>query len=137
MTVRNKGQSLTEYTMISLLIAVATILTLNLFSTELNASLPNLIDRIFNGGGGPLDNRIATTAAPTITTDNGTTVTGLSTIQVTTANGTVINLPNYPTDIVNAIETAGGNGTTEILLASLSKLINDLEAAGIPHKLVF
>ncbi len=132
---REYGQSLGEYFLLASLIAVVSIGALSFFANDFSATLPGLLDRIFGGGGGA---SATTTSGGGSSSSSGGTVAsasfppGVSTtgITVTTAGGTVINLANYPSNLANAVETAGGNGTTNVLLANLEQIIHGLEAAG-------
>jgi Flp pilus assembly pilin Flp len=55
---------------------------------------------------------------------------GSTTMTLTLQNGTTINLPGYPEDLSKTILTVGANGTTEILLAQLNRLIQELVDKG-------
>ncbi len=122
-----QGQSLTEYLLLGVLVAVIAIGGLSAFNQELEASLPDLLDRIFNGGG----NGVASSAmGNSISINSGsgaqsTAIEGLGPVELTLSSGETITLTQYPTDIPSVIETAGANGTTEILLANLEQVIQE------------
>lgn len=54
----------------------------------------------------------------------------LKTVKITMDDGTVLEIPEYPTEIAQLLETDGSNGTTLKLLAALDALIAQLEAQG-------
>ncbi len=131
---REYGQSLGEYFLLASLIAVVSIGALSFFANDFSATLPGLLDRIFGGGGQGASATSTSSSGNSSSSGNvasgfpsGVSTTGIT---LTTAGGTVINLANYPSNLANAVETAGGNGTTNVLLANLEQIINGLEAAG-------
>ncbi len=55
---------------------------------------------------------------------------GLTTIEVTMSGGETFILDNYPSDLLQVVETAGANGATKRLLATLEQAIAAFEASG-------
>ncbi len=126
----SKGQSLSEYLLLGGLITIVSIAALLMLAGDFSASLPELLDRIFNGGG----NGLASSAMANASSKSSSSylpsqyaeTEGLGPVQFTLSNGSTITLEEYPRDIPSVVETAGGNGTTEILLANLEEIIRQL-----------
>ncbi len=122
---QHSGQTTTEYILLAAIIGIASIAILSSFSNNFAAGLPSLLDRIFWGGGTGVSNTSSTNS-----TSMATSPLGTKNLTITTANGTVINLNNYPTDIKTLIEPTGGSGTSRLLMNQFQQLIQNLVAAG-------
>ncbi len=136
-----KGQSLSEYLLLATLIAIVSIGGLSVLANTAANSLPNLLECIFDGACENKTNNNGNSPSPTGTAIEVSGGAGQGThlprpapntshVSFTLSNGSQITLTNYPTDLSCMIETAGGNGTTETLLANLEELITALVEAG-------
>ncbi len=124
------GQTLGEYLLLAFLIAVVSIGAMSVFASNFSSSLPGLIDNIFNGGGSGVSSSSGAGSGTTGASSGLPAGVSGTDITVTTAGGTTFTIPDYPTNLQEAVETAGGNGTTNLLLGNLESIIQELEASG-------
>ena len=120
------GQSLTEYAVIGALVGIAGIVALVVMGNTLNNTFGNMLGKnaqnLAGTGKAPVP-VIGATSGYTVLTANGGAA-------ITLSDGTVLNLSNYLGDPAATVQTAGANGTTDILASSLSEIANQLLAQG-------
>jgi Flp pilus assembly pilin Flp len=130
-----KGQALSEYALIGLLIGVIGIAGL--------AALGNAVRGAFQGMliSEPPQTKIVTTASkpppsapevlpappPAIPPPLPASVSGVS---ITTSTGTKIALPNYPDSVSKVVSISGANGATDLMADTLTTIAKQLAATG-------
>ena len=129
------GQSLAEYAIIAGVVAVASIGTIVVSGNALATAGPGILDEIFgNGRGGSGGSNTSTSpnsgTTPPSVSDLSVSIPGSTPVTVTLASGAQIALPSYPTNLTQAVETAGANGTSKAILAAMEATIQQLIDAG-------
>jgi hypothetical protein len=118
-----KGQALNEYLLTGGIIVLAALFTLGALGQQLNGMFSGMIQ--MNG------------AARTVVADFGLPAgPGTQTLSFPVQNGgeTVqINIPNYPANLAQAIETAGASGTSELLVSVLTQMADFLDNLDPPQ----
>jgi len=125
--VQSKGQSLSEYGLVAVLVGVASISALVLLGGSLQNAMQNLWPQ-----------PVLTTAPVISAVSNGTNskspdsgaASGTHSVAITLESGKVITLPAYPNNLAQMVETLGANGTTAIMSDNLKLLAEEMLAAG-------
>jgi hypothetical protein len=122
---RVPGQSLNEYGIAFALIVVVAIAGLVTLGNRSNQMLTQSNQVLFDnpGGGSGSARQMAGLLG-------GRPAPGLTQVQLRMADGTLLTLDNYPANLSKSIETVGGNGTTQLLLANLRSLAKQLVDQG-------
>ncbi len=124
-----KGQSVSEYTLLGVLVAVASIGALGSMTGVFDNALPGVLDRIF----GKPDIAVsapsvyATTSGPNVALQK--TFPGSKTLTITLDSGLEIELGPYADDMTALVETAGANGATRQLASTLENLTKQMLTA--------
>lgn len=122
---KNAGQSLTEYTLIGLAIAVLLVPALTLLGKNINAQFQNML-----ASPGTFKAIATNNSQPGGSLGQSESGNSSQSLTVTLSNGKTITLSTYPKDIRNYVSTTGSNGGTEILANTLIATAEQLLAAG-------
>ena len=141
------GQSLTEYGLIAVLVSVVSISALVMLGQSLSQAAQNMLiasqkpsttsgqtasgqpasgqtssTTPASSGAPAAPSKPAAPSTPAATTASGTTIK--------LADGTIIQLSNYPPDVAKTVQTAGVNGATNILADNITKIAQQLAQSG-------
>lgn len=134
------GQSLTEYTIIGASVVICSLGGLFLLGNSVSKAFEGMLPGyskpptsalpVANGAPAkPGEIAVATPPGKPITSSTGGALTGKG-LSVTTADGTVIEIPDYPKDVSKSIVTMGANGTTDVLASTIELTAVRLFATG-------
>ncbi len=126
-----RGQTLGEYLLAAALVALVGLGGLIIVGNALQAELPALLDRIF-GQVAP-GTAVATAPASNPAGDSAEEIRvadGSGLLPLSLPAGQNLDFSEYPTSLLQSVETAGANGTTRKLLSQLDQLIQQLETSG-------
>lgn len=117
------GQSLQEYALPVALIALVALGSLTLLGNQIQFGLNNWMP------GGTAQN--SPPSSPAIVANNPAVIPsfgqGFQNLSLTLQNGQKVSIANYPTNLAEAVETIGPNGTTEQLGKALEAMADALE----------
>lgn len=131
---KTSGQSLTEYGLIVSLVVLSAITALSLLGGNTMMTLSNLVGTASASeplGTAKLTEPPGSSPVPSAQSPaSPATGTAISPPAFTTANGTDIQLANYPIDLHQSVATSGANGTTSLLANNLTSTAQQLLDAG-------
>lgn len=122
---RIRGQSLTEYSIVFALVIIVAIASVVLMGRQGSDSLDKSNQALFGQGGN--GNAVQLSG---LLSESNLNIPGASTVSVTLNDGAVLTLQNYPSNLSQAVETVGADGTTDLLVANLRSLAKQLKDGG-------
>lgn len=141
---RIHGQSLAEYGIIIVMVAVAGIAGLMLIGQSIQGEMAAMLGGQVNGsqavnpssasvssppGSTPAPNTASSVGTPS-PASNPVPLSGATTVTFQTADGKTFSLPGYPQDLSKSVLTAGANGTTSLLANQLQAIAKQLLDGG-------
>lgn len=132
------GQSLSEYAIISGVILVLVIPALTFLGKDISSAFSGILSMkdssAKQGATTPATEAPASSESLTIPTmslgANNSSLLPSTGLNLVTAKGTVIAVPEYSQDIANTVLTAGANGATEMLANTIKTVADQALAAG-------
>jgi len=132
-----KGQILSEHGLAIALVSIASIGGLLYFQDQLQAlwsgydfGSPMAVAAVPSLPGNGSNSGVSGNGSNGNSNSNNAGGGSGSPMSIRLADGTMVDIGNYPTSLTKAIETSGINGTTEQLLASLEAMAESLAAQG-------
>ncbi|HEY9685795.1 MAG TPA: hypothetical protein V6C52_02340 [Coleofasciculaceae cyanobacterium] len=117
---QHSGQGLTEYSLIAGVLVLVAVGGMLLLGQNLNDIFGNMLSSSAGTVNASGTQTIAAAPSPP--------VAGTQSLSITLSSGQQVQLSNYPADLTNSIQTNGANGTTELLLANMDSVIQQLQA---------
>jgi Flp pilus assembly pilin Flp len=121
-----KGQALNEYLLIVAVIVLASVVTVGLLGQQLSGMFANMIQ----------SDSAASTARVEVMDLGLPAGPGTQTVMFPMRVGdetVMFSIPNYPSDLAHAVETAGASGTSELLATFLNQMATQLENMDPPQ----
>ncbi|MEB3287127.1 MAG: hypothetical protein VKJ04_06455 [Vampirovibrionales bacterium] len=126
--VKHAGQSVMEMGLLVSLVALASIVSWTVLSGSLNDAFIGMGQSSASSQTTPL---VANIMSPPASGDTSAPLSAQGdNLTLASEGGSSFDLGNYPADLSQSIETAGANGTTQLLLATLDKVISQAVARG-------
>lgn len=119
----NTAQAASEYALALALVALVGIGGLAVFG-------PSLLQALGLMGTSVAGTGTIASKAPTAGPLPASTTTGTSTLAITLSDGSTIAVPNYPTSQAQLVDTMGTNGATDLYIAALRDLADQLVLSG-------